>query len=163
MFNSLFGGFVRRVSTSLSVAVLMATSGCVIAPMRVQFDPCVGQVAGSATLGGLAGGILGGRTGAIAGAVGAGLATAVQGCHQQAQQGQVVVVTQPPNINMAAQCHAAGLLVIRVGDGTYKCVIPIVLTPTVKPCTRTVQGWENDRYAGLSRGLRSASDKQVPC
>ena len=129
-----FSGFVRRVSTSLSVAVLMATSGCVIAPMRVQFDPCVGQVAGSAT--------------------------AVQGCHPQ---GQVVVVTQPPNINTAAQCHAAGLLVIRVGDGTYKCVIPIVLTPTVKPCTRTVQGWENDRYAGLSRGLRSASDKQVPC
>ena len=157
-----FGGLARIAITISFVATLATVSGCAITPMQVQFDPCVGQVAGGATLGGLVGGVISGRTGAIAGAVSAGLATAIQGCRRHQAPRQVIVVVQPPETNTATQCQAVGWDVVRIDNRTYKCV-PRPSTPNTKPCTRTVQGWENDPYAGLSRGLRSASDKQVPC
>ena len=152
-FINFFSGFAHPAIAASFVAALVMTSGC----------GSIGAYAGAKATGASDRQAVGAAVGAALGDLFARDLGHQTRPNSQAPQGQVVVVVQPPEINMAAQCQAAGRLVIRVGDGTYKCVIPIVLTPTVKPCTRTVQGWENDRYAGLSRGLRSASDKQVPC
>ena len=173
MSFSIFGGLIR---CSLSVAILMATSGCVIAPMRVQFDPCVGQVAGGATLGGLAGGILGGRAGAIVGAVGAGIATAVQGCHQQAQQGQVgqVVVARPQMVKEKDCTSIGGQLETLNGQTVCRVSIVKVSHPGVvfvergatKPQQRLCvwkKGYKNSSYPGIPSdgSLQSADDERI--
>ena len=166
-FINFFSGFVRLATTPSFVAVLVMTSGCVIAPMRVQFDPCVGQVAGSATLGGLAGGILGGRTGAIAGAVGAGLATAIQGCHPQGQAGQPMVARpQVIILTIADDCYRRGWPIRHIGGDNYTCDPPpaLVVNNARHNSTRTgyclyTLGSANDPYAGIRKGPRPANDE----
>ena len=162
-FINFFSGFARPAIAASFVAALAMVSGCVIAPMRVQFDPCVGQVAGGATLGGLAGGILGGRAGAITGAVGGSLATAIQGCHPQGQAGQPMVAR--PQVVKVKDCNAIGGQLENL-NGQVVCHIRSTRFPDT---TKTnggsfclyQTGWGNDQFAGLRHGAQSASDQLV--
>ena len=153
MFNSLFGGFVRPVTLSLSIATLAIVSGCA----------SIGAATGVKGTGGS-------DRQAIAAAVGSALGDLIardlgrQAQNRQTQQGQVVAKSQMVE---AKDCTSIGGQLERL-NGQVVCHIrsgsalhnPVNTTANTGFCLYKI-GWSNDQFTGIRKGPQSASDQLV--